>query len=282
MWNATGSAFAQTGERMKISQAEVAQQYQTSDNLNARIALHRRFHTNPYSWFRWLFDHFVLPADARILELGCGSGLLWYENRDRILPSWKFTLTDFSPGMVTEASHKLEDILPAADFQLVDAQEIPFSADHFDLVIANHMLYHLPDRERALAECRRVLKPSGRCYASTVGETHMLALWELVERFDPGVMAQRPPSVSGFTLENGQAQLAAHFDKVERYIYADELQVTEVAPLVDYLLSSDRMTDYFLAPGRKREFSELVAHCLAAAEGTLRIQKSLGLFEALS
>ncbi len=264
---------------MVVSQDLVAQQYQTSANLSARIQLHARFSTNPDSWFRWLFDHFALLPESRILELGCGPGLLWRENRDRIQPGWEFTLTDFSPGMVAEARRNLGGILPAADFQVVDAQEIPFPAASFDLVIANHMLYHVPERQRALAECRRVLKPGGRFYTSTVGERHMLELWEMVERFRPGVVAQLKSNVMGFTLENGAAQLAAYFGEVEQYAYADGLLVTEVAPLVDYVLSSNTLTGHPLTPAQERDFRALVARRLAA-EGTLRITKASGLFAA--
>ncbi|MEA3310122.1 MAG: class I SAM-dependent methyltransferase [Chloroflexota bacterium] len=266
---------------MKISQALVAQQYQTPVNLNARIQLHARFSASPYSWFRWLFDHFALSLESRILELGCGPGLLWRENRDRLQPGWEFTLTDFSPGMVAEARRNLVAVLPStADFRLVDAQEIPFGANTFDLVIANHMLYHVPERQRALAECRRVLKPGGRFYTSTIGERHMLELWEMVERFRPGVVAQLKSNVLGFTLENGAAQLAAYFGAVEQYLYDDGLLVTEVAPLVDYVLSSNTLTGHPLTPAQERDFGALVARRLAEERGSLRITKASGLFVA--
>ena len=62
------------------------QQYRDGRNLNARIALHDRFSTNKGSWHRWIFDHFNLPANARILEVGAGVGRLWAENAERIPP----------------------------------------------------------------------------------------------------------------------------------------------------------------------------------------------------
>ncbi|HKI53048.1 MAG TPA: hypothetical protein VJ987_02910, partial [Anaerolineales bacterium] len=48
-------------------------QYKDSTNLNARVELHNRFSTNQYGWFNWVFDALMnLPANAKILELGCG------------------------------------------------------------------------------------------------------------------------------------------------------------------------------------------------------------------
>jgi cyclopropane fatty-acyl-phospholipid synthase-like methyltransferase len=52
----------------------LTRQYHNASNLEARIALHARFSTNIYGWFRWLFDHLDLLPQSRILELGCGTG----------------------------------------------------------------------------------------------------------------------------------------------------------------------------------------------------------------
>ena len=78
-------------------------QYRDAANLNARINLHTRFTTNPYDWFRFIFDHFTLPDNATLVELGCGPGMLWVRNLERIPPCWDITLSDFSPGMLEEA-----------------------------------------------------------------------------------------------------------------------------------------------------------------------------------
>ena len=136
------------------------EQYKDASNLNARIQLHQRFSTNGEDWYRWLFDHFSIPEDAHILELGSGSALLWKQNLDRLPAGWQIALSDLSAGMLDEASKNVSDAT-AFTFEVVDAQAIPFDAEIFDTVIANHMLYHVPDQTRALAEIRRVLKPDG-------------------------------------------------------------------------------------------------------------------------
>src|SRR5262245_7806534 len=118
------------------------EQYRNASNLNARIELHRRFSTNAYGWHRWVFDHFRLPPEARVLELGCGPGELWRENADRIPEGWEVTLADLSPGMLAAARRSLRDLLRSFAFAEVDAQSIPFPDACFDGVIANHMLYH--------------------------------------------------------------------------------------------------------------------------------------------
>src|SRR5690348_5746292 len=154
-------------------------QYKNSEKFNARVMLHARFSINKYGWHRWIFDHFKLSQGARVLELGTGPGYLWQSNRDRIPEDLQITASDFSPGMVEEAKHNLA-WGKVFDFQVIDAQSIPYEDAFFDAVIANHMLYHVPDRPKALGETRRVLKPGGRFYASTVGEHHMAEIEDLI------------------------------------------------------------------------------------------------------
>jgi ubiquinone/menaquinone biosynthesis C-methylase UbiE len=107
----------------------------------------------------WLFDQLALPAACRVLELGAGPGDLWRKNAGRIPPGGEVTLSDLSPGMVETARGALAAVPHPFAFAMVDAQAIPFPDATFDVVIASFMLYHVPDRSRALAEIRRVLTP---------------------------------------------------------------------------------------------------------------------------
>ena len=131
------------------------EQYRTDANLNARIALHARFSTNP-GWSQWLFDHEAPPSGARLLEVGCGPATtLWGANLERIDPSWKLTLADFSPGMIEAARDLLGD---RADYVVADAQDLPFDDGGFQRVFTGHFYGHLEpwERELFLAEARRV------------------------------------------------------------------------------------------------------------------------------
>ena len=153
-------------------------QYKDATNFGARVRLHRRFSTNKYGWYRWVFDHFKLDEGSSVLEVGCGPGLLWLSNRHRIPASWQISLTDFSPGMLQEAREWLGE--ERFVYEVADAQALPFADARFDAVIANHMLYHVPDLPRALTEIQRVLKPGGHFYASTIGLERMHELDELI------------------------------------------------------------------------------------------------------
>lgn len=128
---------------------ELRRQYQDAGNLSARQALHDRFSQNPVGWHAWVFNRFQFPEECRLLEVGCGRGVLWAANRDRIPPGWTLMLTDFSSGMIEDARRALADLDAARHFAVADVQALPFDGAQFEGVIANHMLYHVPDRPRA-------------------------------------------------------------------------------------------------------------------------------------
>lgn len=214
-------------------------QYLDAQNLTARIDLHRRFSTNHQDWFCWVFDQFNLQPPVSILELGCGSGLLWKTNMGRIPAGYQIFLSDFSPGMVTQARPNSDTAHQLFHYSVLDAQAIPFQAACFDLVVANHMLYHIPDRPLAIKDIHRVLKPGGKLLAATNGLNHMGEIHQLLLRLDPSLAyhTEHAFGVNEFTIENGASQLAPWFDNIQITPFEGSLEVTEAAPLIAYILS---------------------------------------------
>lgn len=269
-----------TGPEIK---SVLKEQYKSSANLNARIALHQRFSTNPRGWQPWYMDQLDLPETCHILELGCGPGTLWKASLPQVKEGWRLTLTDFSPGMARDAS-TINDPLGRFCFASVDAQQIPFPDESFDVVLANHMLYHVPDKARVLSEIRRVLQPGGRLFAATNGKNHMTELFTLEDQLSRHLSKNEsiPPremwSLS-FSLENGEAMLREHFRSVALRRYEDGLRVTEAQPLVDYVLS---MLNHFTSQVDQPAVEEFGREIEAEIEhsGAIHITKDTGLFIA--
>ena len=265
----------------------MADQYTDASNLKYRIALHERFSTNGYAWPQWVFDQFDLTDEARLLEIGCGTGALWSTNFDRIPNGWEITLTDASPGMLAEAKRNLGESRRFA-FRVANAQELPFEEGIFDAVVANHMLYHVPNRPQAFSEIARVLREGGTLYAATNGMKHLQELAGMLRVLDP---AHRSESIAtdlpSFTLENGAHQLSLWFTEVSLRRHEDALIVTEAKPLVDFLLStiaaqaaSKRLpTDEF-----RERVSELTEYLeqQVSSQGAIRVTKDAGMFLAAS
>lgn len=224
---------------LKISDQDYLrnQQYKTSENLEARIRLRRQFGSNPYSWFRWVYDQVDPQPGERLLEAGCGSGRLWLQNLDRLPQDVELTLGDLSAGMAHQARDNLNGHFIYAVY---DIQNLPFNGQLFDRIVANHMLYHVPDIARAVKELRRLLKPGGLLCTATNGIKHMLDLHQLIRDFNPHY---RLPTLElrRYTLENAAAILGAEFDQVDVRLYEDDLKVTAIQPLLDYILSMNFM-----------------------------------------
>ncbi|HEY1015946.1 MAG TPA: methyltransferase domain-containing protein [Herpetosiphonaceae bacterium] len=249
-------------------------QYRDAGNLDARIALHARYSTNRYGFHRWVLDQIDAPADAAVLDAGCGSARLWSGNAARTPPGWRVTLADFSPGMLADASRTVAGLRPQFALLNADIQSLPLDDALFDVVIANHMLYHVADRPRAYAEIRRVLRPGGLLVAATNSRGTMREYDQLVARFTPDPAARSFQPSESFSLESGGAELADHFAAVELRRYEDALEVTESAPLVAYAASCGMMDPSQLAAMGAFLDAEI------AERGPFRISKDVGLFLA--
>ncbi len=215
----------------------VVEQYRDASRLDARVRIYRLFAQRDDGFYEWLFDRLDLGPDTRVLDVGAGTGNLWLENAPRLKGSY-LVLGDLSPGMLDSARERLARAAVSARFTGLDAQSLPFATASFDVVLANHMLYHVPDRPRALAEVHRVLAPGGTFYTATNGWSHLLEMRELVRRF--GVeSALRPASSSsdGWDLEQAAREVGERFADLRLESYRDALRVTDPEPLLDAIRS---------------------------------------------
>jgi len=123
-------------------------------------------------------------------------------------------------------------------FRALDAHSLPYGDASFDVVVANHMLYHVPDLHGTLRELTRVLKPGGWLHATTIGREHMSELAQWADRVAPDADPWGGMFPTQFLLEQSADCLKRHLRDVQLRLYDDSLCVTEAEPLVAYLLST--------------------------------------------
>lgn len=259
--------------QLSNEETNIIEQYKNAKNLNDRISLHEKYSTNKQGWFNWLFNQIDFSRVNRLLELGCGNGKLWQENRID-LRNREIFLSDISEGMVEEVRNKL-----GTDFNCIvaDAEKIPFKDEYFDSIIANHVLFYLNDLDLGLKEIRRVLKPNGILYCSTYGKNHMKEITEIVQNFDSRINLSNHSLHDIFGLENGESILKEYFFNIQRMDYKDSLEITESKPLIDYIMSCHGNQNEILGP-RLNEFKEYIEELFLKKNGKIFVTKQAGLF----
>ena len=176
-------------------------------------------------------------GDERVLDIGAGAGA-YYECLKEQYPSIAYHALDQSPAILR--------LHPAREaVAIADAQYLPYADQTFDVVMANHMLYHVPDIEQAILEARRILKPRGVLIAATnsiqsMPEIHALFRRGMLLLSTPGKVYSQPPlpAQTSFALENGTRILARYFYAVVRYDLPSMLVFPSVEPVMAYLEST--------------------------------------------
>src|SRR4051812_43476750 len=119
------------------------------------------------------FEPYAIEISKRInpssvhfaLELACGTGRVTRHLRNVFPSNAKLVASDISPDMLAVAKEKLGTL--DIDWQIIDAQELPFADNSVDLVVCCFGYMLVPDKLKAYAEAYRVLRPGGMLLFAT-------------------------------------------------------------------------------------------------------------------
>lgn len=238
--------------------------YETGSSLKAKnLAASRHGVDFP----RWAVALLSLSDAPSVLDVGCGWGRFSIPLLE-LAGSRPVTLTcvDIWPGMVASCRQTLSEAGLSARFSAADARQLPFRADSFDLVMANHMLYELDDVRAAARELARVTRPEGQLLATTYADSVRVPLLDFHRDalMSLGITpATEAPST--FSLENGADILAAVFETVDTHVLDDVTELGDAGPLLDVYLKTGR----YEAAARD---SAIPAEVRAAIPGAFRKQ----------
>ena len=196
----------------------------------------------------------ALPAlrGARVLDAGCGPGQ--YISPTRALAGWLVAL-DIAHGRLQGIDHR--------ERVCGDVEALPFADDTFDVVMAMHMLYHVPDIPAAVAEMRRVLRDGGVLYAFTNSERAQHELLDLVTACGGDTAGFGD---ARFSNESGGSLLRTAFDDV--VLHEDtstRLVVTDAECVVDEVVR----LRYALEPSVEGAWDTFVSDVRSGAQAVI-------------
>lgn len=134
-----------------------------------------------------------LRTGERVLDVGCGTGIIARQAAAAVGPNGSVTGLDLAPDMIEHARSIPAPAGATVDWRQGDATELPFPDASFDVVVAQMSLMFIEDRPAAVREMRRVLADGGRVVVNTPGPIQ--PTFELMEQ---AIIDHISPDLAGF------------------------------------------------------------------------------------
>jgi SAM-dependent methyltransferase len=273
--------FKQAGSE-PVNETNSTHNTDEKDDLRVRRETYEQYSVPKVDFPAWVLDRVAWRGDERVLDVGSGVGAYYEALRQRV-PDIRYQATDLT--------HESLQQHPAAARAQSDAQSLPFVDHSFDVVMANHMLFHVGNIDAALGEFRRILKPDGLLITAT-NSIHTMPEFQALMRRALVLLGStargqvQPPPLPHhrYSLENGTLHLRRHFFAVVRYDLPTTLIFNDVDPVMTYLESTRELREAHLPPGMVWEDLMLVMReqiiALMSHFGELAINKVSGVLLA--
>jgi ubiquinone/menaquinone biosynthesis C-methylase UbiE len=256
-------------------------QYETSDKLDIRIEAHRRYSEQPDDFVEWVLDRLDPRPGETVVDIGCGRGSY---HPGLVRRGVRLILAlDQSRGMVAMTQTQAQaQTLPVVAIE-GRAEHIPVPDHSYDLGMANHVLFHVPDVSVALRELRRILKPGGRAVLATAAANSA----ERLESLHRAAAKQLGYHATGRVIERFNLEhleiVRSIFPQTRRVVRDDAFLFPSAEVAVEYYASgmidaiADRPVDSSHRPPLRALVGQQIAS-IVAHEGVFRDPKSAGCF----
>jgi ubiquinone/menaquinone biosynthesis C-methylase UbiE len=253
--------------------------YDADDDLRIRREFHEKYSRLKGNFHEWVATQIPLRPPHRVLDIGTGPGdfpqMLYRLGHEGLVVGM-----DLSEGMIKTAKGST----PRQAWLVSDAQQLPFPRNTFDGTMARHMLYHVPDIDKAVREMARVTVEGGWTMAVTNARDNMTMIFDIWDAVDHPAVLQADAISALFPLEKAATYFTPYFSDVQTITRDDAVVLPSVEPLVYYLYSGRHLRmnpDHTEAEWQEVQ-ADLVRHAEAlwereARDGVLTISKRMGL-----
>jgi SAM-dependent methyltransferase len=246
--------------------AYVRYQYADDEKLRIRKETHERY-SEGSGFQEWVVAQVAARPGQSLLDVGSGTG----QDYHPLFKGIDIVAMDLSLGMLAKAGVRRVN---------ADAQDLPFADSTFDRLMSNHMLYHVPDKVRAMREMKRVVRPGGRVVITANSRRSYANLWALR---NAAIAELGLPEYYGvgywFALEDVDL-VASVFPGVRVEEKSDAFVFPGAEPVLRYLATGPASVE--TEEDRERLFALLRPRidAIVAREGVFRVPKTAGCFIA--
>jgi ubiquinone/menaquinone biosynthesis C-methylase UbiE len=131
---------------------------------------------------RPLIERYALPANARILDAGCGTGEISSRVAE-LSPEYRVLGVDIVDAHLELARSRYADLVSRLTFEHHDLFDLQLPDGYFDLVLCRHVLHAIPHAERVIAQLARVTRPGG--YLHLIPEDYGMLEFQRTRDLDP-------------------------------------------------------------------------------------------------
>lgn len=252
--------------------------YDADDDLRIRREFHEKYSRMKGNFHEWVIAQMPMHPTDRLLDVGTGPGDFPHLLR-RQGHQGDVVGMDLSEGMARTAQAKE----PSHSWLVADAQQLPFADGTFNGTMARHMLYHVPDIDRAVEEMARVTQVGGWAAAVTNGLDNMAMVYQVWDSINHPAVVVVSSISSRFPLETAADYFTPYFSDVQTIVQDDAVMLPTPEPLVYYLFSGRHL---LMKPNHtEQEWQEVQTKLVEGAEalwekeavdGVLTISKRVG------
>lgn len=183
-----------------------------------------------------IISHINLTSVERVLDVGCGAGglLIRLKQEKGLNPRCELYGIDIAEGMLEKARGQSEAGKLSINFQLASADQLPFPDSYFDVIICQHVLYHVADVQKAVEEAYRCLNDGGQYLVTLNSQFSKTKLFALRNMLAKKLKVESLQLQERFNIENFEPYFKS-FSNLRLVKFEGEIRLENPEPYVDYI-----------------------------------------------